>query len=57
METKIKEEYISALNSLQPREAKSLIHFLAGYAMGADKEEMVMEMIIREVKQIKERRC
>jgi len=55
MKNKIEKEYQSALRSLQLEEAKCLIHFLAGYAMGIDKEKMVKEMIIKQVNEIRER--
>ncbi|AJD92015.1 hypothetical protein JMA_26980 [Jeotgalibacillus malaysiensis] len=55
MNHEIKEEYLATLNNLELKEARRLIHFLAGYAMVVGGEENVMEMILKEVSEIKEK--
>ncbi|AJD91518.1 hypothetical protein JMA_22010 [Jeotgalibacillus malaysiensis] len=56
MEKNLKEEYQATIGNLKPAEARNLIHYLAGYAMGINKEEMVMKMVIKHVHENRERK-
>ena len=51
VEKDLKEEYHSTIKNLQPDEARNLIYYLAGYAMGVNKEEMIMKMVIKQVQE------